>query len=276
MKDIVTISKEYFSKIRRKMDDGTEYWYARDLMKVLEYDSWQKFKKLIEDGIVSCKKSGEPLENHFIHMDNMVDIGSGATRKIEDYALSRYACYLVAMNGNPKKKKAIALAQTYFAVQTRKQEVFREEMELFERVNARQKLTLTEKEFSGELMSRGLTGKQVGEIRATGDRALFGGFTTKQMKNKLKIQPYKPLADYLPTVTLKAKDLATEMTTHKTKAKNFQSSQIIKKMHSSHNSSVRSALTNEGIYPEDLPPEEDIKKIKSKLNKRLAGGKNSG
>ena len=267
MIDFPTLSQQYFEAIRRTIDDEAEFWYARDLMSVLEYDSWQKFKKLIGRAIAACEKTGESVENHFIQLDNMVNIGSGATRKVDDYALTRYACYLIAMNGDPKKKERVALAQTYFAIQTRRHEVYQDEMVNLERLNARQKLTDTEKEFSSELISRGLSGQQVGEVRATGDRALFGGFTTKEMKKKLKIKEYKPLADHLPTITLKAKDLATEMTTHKTKEKDSKSSQLIKQMHVGHNRSVRSALTNEGIFPENLPPEEDIKKIERRIKK---------
>ncbi|MBU0578499.1 DNA damage-inducible protein D [Patescibacteria group bacterium] len=267
MTDLITLSQKYFEAIKHTIDEDAEYWYARDLMDVLEYESWQKFKKLIERSIAACEKSGESVENHFIQLDNMVDIGSGATRRIDNFALTRYACYLIAMNGDPKKKEKIALAQTYFAFQTRKQEVYRDEMANIERLSARQKLTETEKEFSSELISRGLSGRQVGEVRATGDRALFGGFTTKDMKKKLKIKEYKPLADHLPTITLKAKDLATEMTTHKTKDKDTKSSQEVKQMHVGHNNSVRLALTSEGIYPENLPPEEDIKKIERRIKK---------
>ncbi len=269
MENSFTISQNNFEMIRHTLDNDQDYWYARDLMRALEYESWQKFNKLIERAISACRKSGESAQIHFIHLDNMVNIGSGATRIIDDFALTRYACYLIAMNGDPNKKKSIAQAQTYFAFQTRRQEVYQDEMMNIERLNARQRLTETEKDFSSELVSRGLSGRQAGEIRATGDRALFGGFTTKRMKEKLKIKEYKPLADHLPIITLKAKDLATEMTTHKTREKNEKSAQSIKKMHVGHNASVRSALTNEGIYPEELPAEEDIKTIEKKVKTKI-------
>jgi DNA-damage-inducible protein D len=268
MQDLATLSQQYFEAIKQTMDDEqVEFWYGRDLMKVLEYKGWREFKELISRAISTAEKSDISTENHFVEVHNMVEVGSGVTRNIEDYALSRFACYLIAMNGNPKKKPKIALAQTYFAIQTRKQEVYQDQMEELERLSARQKLTETEKEFSSELVSRGLSGRQVGEVRATGDRALFGGFTTKQMKKKLKIKEYKPLADHLPTITLKAKDLATEMTTHKTRQQNSKSAQSIKEMHVGHNKSVRLALTSEDIFPEKLPPEEDIKKIERRIKK---------
>jgi DNA-damage-inducible protein D len=175
MTDAIDISRQSFEEIKHTLGDGKEYWYARDLMRALEYEEWRNFLDLIKRAIKAAKKSGISVKNHFVEVNNMVVVGSGAVREVEDFALSRLACYLVSMNGNPQIKRKIALAQSYFAIQTRRQEVYRSSMKEVERLSARQKLTETEKEFSGELISRGFSGRQVGEVRAVGDRALFGG-----------------------------------------------------------------------------------------------------
>jgi DNA-damage-inducible protein D len=260
-------SPQDFESIKKTTDDNSEYWYARELMVALGYSKWQEFTELIKRAQSSAEKSGVSVSYHFALLRKMITAGKGAMREIDDYALTRYACYLIAQNGDPRRKEKIALAQTYFAFQTRNQEIQQTHQLELERLAAREKLTKTEKEFSGTLVSRGLSGKEVAEIRALGDSALFGGHTTDDMKRRLRItSKARPLADFLPTITLKAKDLATEMTTFKTKEKNAKNKQVIRQMHTSHNNSVRKALTNEGIYPEKLPAEEDIKKIERRIN----------
>jgi DNA-damage-inducible protein D len=260
------LASQDFETIKHITNKNTEYWRARDLMLVLGYSQWREFSELISRARFSAKRSGASVDYHFALLPKMIETGKGAQRSVEDYALTRYACYLIAQNGDPRRKAKIALAQTYFAIQTRNQEIQQTHQLELERLAAREKLTKTEKEFSGTLVSRGLSGKEVAEIRALGDSALFGGHTTDDMKRRLRItSKARPLADFLPTITLKAKDLATEMTTFKTKEKNAKNKHVIKQMHTSHNTSVRKALTNEGIYPEKLPAEEDIKKIERRI-----------
>ena len=202
--------------------------------------------------------------NHFVDVNKMVQIGSGAGRPIEDVMLTRYACYLVAQNGDPRKE-AIAFAQTYFAVQTRKQELIEERILLQERLQARQKLTKSETELSRNIYERGVDDLGFGRIRSKGDAALFGGNTTGQMKNKLEIPSNRPLADFLPTVTIAAKNLATEITNHNVRQKDLHGELTITEEHVQNNTGVRNMLGDRGIKPEELPPEEDIKKLERRI-----------
>lgn len=263
---IVSLATKSFEEILHTTEDNTEFWYARDLMSVLGYDNWREFNDLVSRAQISAKKVGVEVKDHFVLVPKMIELAKGAKRTIDDYVLTRYACYLIAQNGDPRKKEKIALAQTYFAIQTRKQEINQSRQLDLERIEARGKLSKTEKEFSGILIERGLSGREVAEIRAVGDSALFGGHSTQKMKRRLKItSTSKPLADFLPTITLKAKDLATEMTTFKTKENQAKNKFSIKDMHKGHNTSVRKVLTDEGIYPEKLPIAEDIKKIERRV-----------
>lgn len=262
----VSEATQSFEEILHTTEDNTEFWYARDLMRVLGYDNWREFNDLILRARDSAKKAGVEANDHFVLVPKMIELAKGAKRTVDDYVLTRYACYLIAQNGDPRKKEKIALAQTYFAIQTRKQEIHQARQLDLERIEARGKLSKTEKEFSGILIERGLSGREVAEIRAVGDATLFGGHNTQDMKRRFKItSKSKPLADFLPTITLKAKDLATEMTTFKTKEKQAKNKFSIRDMHKGHNTSVRKVLTDEGIYPENLPIAEDIKKIERRV-----------
>lgn len=244
--------------------NGSEYWFARDIWEPLGYSTWQKFQPVLEKAMESCKNSGGVVENHFNRVVKLVEIGSGAQRELEDYKLTRYACYLIAQNGDPKIPE-IAFAQMYFAMQTRKQEVLAKRIEEIERLVQRKKLGETEREFSKVMFESGVDGPGIGEIRNSGDHAFFGK-STNEMKKQLGVKT-GPLADVLPSVTLKAKDLATEMTTVNTKRKNLIGKVLIKNEHMANNYGVRKALTEAGIRPEELPPEEDIKKVESRLKK---------
>ncbi|MBI4281595.1 DNA damage-inducible protein D [Candidatus Uhrbacteria bacterium] len=246
--------------------NGVECWYARELYPLLGYARWENFETAINRAKDSCRKTGASVADHFREVTKMVDVGSDAKRPVEDIKLTRYACYLVTLNGDPKKE-AIAFAQAYFVTQTRTIELLQQRMAELERIDAREKLKITEREFSGMAFSRGVDGKGIGEIRAKGDEALFGGRTTDEMKQKLGIEPKKPLADYLPNVTLKAKDLATAMTIEKTRTNNLSGKNDIRNEHVSNNQNVRGALTKTGIYPESLPAGEDIKKIEARHRK---------
>ncbi len=241
-------------------DSDVEFWFARDLQQMLGYSEWRNFLKVIEKAQEACLAVGAPTQNHFVDVNKMVDIGSGAERKVDDIVLTRYACYLIAQNGDPRKEP-IAFAQTYFALQTRKQELIEEHLRLHDRLQARKKLTESETELSKNIYERGVDDRGFGRIRSKGDSALFGGHTTQDMKNKLEISGNRPLADFLPTVTIAAKNLAAEITNHNVKENDLQGEHAITGEHVQNNSSVRNMLGDRGIKPEELPAEEDLKKL---------------
>jgi DNA-damage-inducible protein D len=234
------------------------------LQEILGYSKWENFSKVIGKAKTSCESSGVEVKNHFPDVRKMVSIGSGTQRLIEDIALSRYACYLVAQNGDPEKSE-VAFAQTYFAVQTRKQEIIEQRLLDVARVAAREKLSKSEKKLSGIIYERGVDDKGFAIIRSKGDTALFGGFNTSDMKHKLKVPASKPLADFLPTLTIKAKDFATELTSHNVVEKDLKGERSISKEHIDNNLAVRRILKERGVKPEALPPAEDIGKLKRKL-----------
>ena len=263
--DIQTITKyqNTFKQHAHKQDD-VEYWLARELQELLSYAKWENFAKVIEKAITACANSGQNSDDHFLGVRKMVKLGSGAEREIDDIMLTRYACYLIAQNGDPKKEP-IAFAMSYFALQTRKQELLEKRINEIERVRARQKLTETEKELSGLLYERGVDNKGFGRIRSKGDQILFGGYNTNQMKYKLSIPDNRPLADFLPTITIKAKDFANELTNFNVQKENLKGEQKITAEHLKNNKGVRELLLKRGIKPEELEAEEDIKKVERRL-----------
>jgi DNA-damage-inducible protein D len=269
---------EVISRLRRTFEDyayaadGIEFWYARDLQTLLGYDKWDNFVKVIEKAMTSCKTSGYDVKDHFPDIKKKVDLGSGAQREIVDFMLTRYACYLIAQNGDSRKEQ-IAFAQSYFAVQTRKQELIEQRIALIERINARQKLVSSETELSKMIYERGVDDDGFARIRSKGDQVLFGNHTTLQMKDKLGIPHHRPLADFLPTITITAKNLATEITNFNVKKDELQGEESITKEHMRNNADVRGLLSKRGIRPEELPPEEDIQKLERKVKrdeKRIA------
>lgn len=272
-KNKITIRKLQLDElIHIEKDTQVEYWLARELMRVLGYERWENFEKSIRRAKESCESQGIAIEDHFREVTKMVQIGSSAKRKIKDYMLTRYACYLIAMNGDTQKEE-IAFAQSYFAVQTRKQELIEERIALIERTQARDKLRESEKRLSQNIYERGVDDAGFGRIRSKGDSALFGGRTTQEMKRKLGVKDNRPLADFLPTLTIAAKNLATEMTNYNVEDKNLQGENAITDEHVQNNSSVREMLGQRGIKPEELPPAEDIKKLESRVKsqeKKLA------
>jgi DNA-damage-inducible protein D len=241
-----------------------EFWFARDLQELLGYARWENFANAISRAKTSCKAAGVDDSDHFLDVTKMVDVGSGAKRSIDDVALTRYACYLIAQNGDPSKE-AIAFAQTYFAVQTRKQELIEQRLVEVERLSARKKLTFSEKELSGIIFERVGDQYSFGRIRSKGDVALFGGKTTQDMKNRLSVPEGRPLADFLPTITIKAKDFANEITNFNIKKDGLRSEPAISDEHVKNNRDVRDLLMQRGIQPEALPAAEDIKKVERHL-----------
>ncbi|SLM31012.1 conserved hypothetical protein [Desulfamplus magnetovallimortis] len=261
---ITKLTISFNAIVQQVPNAAAEFWYARDLQELLDYTEWRNFLKVIEKAKDSAQNVGASVQNHFVDVNKMVSIGSGAERPVEDIMLTRYACYLIAQNGNPRKE-AIAFAQTYFAVQTRKQELIEERLRLQERLQARQKLTESETELSRNIYERGVDDQGFGRIRSKGDAALFGGNSTAQMKNKLAMPSNRPLADFLPTVTIAAKNLAAEITNHNVRQNDLQGEPSITGEHVQNNTSVRNMLGERGIKPEELPPEEDIKKLERRV-----------
>lgn len=246
--------------------EGLECWSGRELMEVLGYKEWRTFAKLIQRASVACEASGEEIHDHFVVVEKTIALGKGGQRKIEDVALTRYACYLVAQNGDSAKSE-IAFAQTYFAVQTRKQEIIEQRMLDIDRVNAREKLSKSEKKLSGVIYERGVDSRSFSMIRSAGDKALFGGRTTKFMKDRLGVPTNRPLADFLPTLMIKAKDFAAELTSHNVVDKDLSGDRAITKEHVENNSEIRNILLKRGVRPENLPPSEDVKKVQRRIDK---------
>lgn len=263
-KRIEIIKNKFDSVIHNIEDEQIEFWFARELMPLLGYERWENFENAIIRAMVSCKSSNITVSDHFREVTKMIPTGKGAKRKVKDYMLTRYACYLIAQNGDPKKEE-IAFAQSYFAIQTRKQELIEERISLIERTEARGRLKESEKRLSQNIYERGVDDEGFGRIRSKGDKALFGGYTTQEMKEKLGIKDNRPLADFLPTLTIAAKNLATEMTNYNVEEKDLQGEIAITDEHIQNNTTVRDMLAQRGIKPEELPPSEDIKKLERRV-----------
>jgi len=264
-KNKITLLKSTFDETSHKTEDEVEYWLARELQNLLGYTKWDNFKNVIEKAKEACKNSKFPIDNHFADVRKMVNAGV-ASKDIKDIMLTRYACYLIAQNGDSSKEE-IAFAQSYFAIQTRKQELIEERIAYIQRAEARDRLKLSEKKLSQNLYERGVDDKGFGRIRSKGDQALFGGKSTQDMKEKYGIKDNRPLADFLPTVTIAAKNLATEMTNYNVEEKDLQGEVSITDEHIQNNKSVRKILGERGIQPENLPPSEDMKKLERRVKK---------
>ena len=258
-KELVLSLRRTFEEHAKKAN-GVEFWYARDLLVLLGYVKWENFDLVVEKAKEACNNSNQNVQDHFLEVRKTINLPKGATREIVDYKLTRYACYLIAQNGDSRKEE-IAFAQSYFAIQTRKQELIEQRIALIERLNARHKLVESETEPSKLIYERGVDEAGFARIRSKGDEALFGGLTTLQMKQKLKVPQKRSLADFLPTVTITAKNLATEITNFTVKKENLESENTVTDEHVKNNKNVRGLLVESKIVPEQLPAAEDIQKL---------------
>lgn len=264
------MKKEIIIRLHKRFEDfvhtenGMEYWLARELQDLLGYTKWENFLVVIGKAKLACEVTKQAIDNHFPDVGKMVDLGSGSQRKVDDIKLTRYACYLIAQNGDPRKEE-IAFAMNYFAVQTRKQELVEERISQWERLQAREKLTVSEKELSHLIYERGIDERGFGRIRSKGDEAFFGGVTTQGMKDRLAVPSNRPLADFLPTISIKAKDFATEVTNAQIQQRDLNAEQQISREHVRNNRDVRKILTDRNIIPEILPAGEDTRKVERRL-----------
>lgn len=261
--DLVQSLTRNFEAHANRTEGGVEFWLARDLQHLLGYSKWDNFLNVVSKAKTACEVSGHTVPDHFADVGKMVDLGSGSQREVDDIMLTRYACYLVAQNGDPRKQE-IAFAQTYFALQTRRAELIEQRLLATERVQARRKLSETEKDLSGVIFQQTGGNEDFALIRSKGDHALFGR-NTQEMKSRWNVPSTRPLADFAPTLILKAKDFATEITIHNARERNMRSESVISQEHVTNNQAVRQTLLNRGIQPENLAPEEDIRKVERRL-----------
>lgn len=271
-KETITQYTTSLDTLTNKDDNDVEFWHARELMKYMGYTKWENFTKVIQRAKSACENSGQPIDAHFRDTKRDVELGSGAIRFIDDVKLTRYACYLTAQNGDPRKEE-VALLQSYSAVQTRTAELLEQRMGEILRIAGRHALTAEEKQLSSLAYQRGVNERDFGMIRSRGDQALFGMSTT-DMKLKLEAPKNQPLADRLHPIAVTAKQLATQMTNYGIQERDLHGTPAITREHVDNNKAVRKSLINRGIAPEDLPAMEDIKRVERRAKrdeKRIEG-----
>jgi DNA-damage-inducible protein D len=261
--DLIHSLTDSFEAHAQQTEGGVEFWLARDLQHLLGYSEWRNFTAVITKAKTACEVSQHAIADHFVDVNKMVDLGSGGQREVDEIMLSRYACYLIAQNGDPRKQE-IAFAQTYFAIQSRRAELIEQRLLEAERISARKKLTETEKELSQVIYEQAGGNQDFALIRSKGDHALFGK-STQAMKAQWKVPDSRPLADFAPTIILKAKDFATEITIFNAKQNRLTSEGAISSEHVTNNEAVRKTLLERGIRPESLPAAEDVKKVERRL-----------
>lgn len=261
--EVIVQLTETFEGHAQRTETGTDYWLARDIQHLLGYAEWRNFLNVLTKAKVACEVAGHTVDHHFVDVNKMVELGSGSRREIDDVMLTRFACYLVAQNGDPSKPE-IAFAQSYFAIQTRRAELIEQRMLEVERLHARRKLTATEKELSGLIYEQTGGNQDFALIRSKGDQALFG-HSTQAMKERWNVPEGRPLADFAPTIILKAKDFATEITIFNARAHAMKTERAISTEHVTNNQAVRNTLLDRGIRPESLPAAEDIKKVERRV-----------
>ncbi len=261
--EVIKALTETFEGHAQQTESGVEYWLARDVQHLLGYDEWRNFTAVISKARTACEVSGHPVADHFVDVNKTIAMPKGAQKDVPDLMLTRYACYLIAQNGDPRKPE-IAFAQTYFAVQTRKAELIEQRLLDAERVQARKKLSVTERDLSQVIYEQTGGMQDFALIRSKGDHALFGK-STQAMKAHWKVPDNRPLADFAPTIILKAKDFATEITIFNARQHHMGSEGAISSEHITNNLAVRNTLLERGIRPESLPPAEDVKKVERRL-----------
>jgi len=262
--ELIQSLTDTFEDHAHSTENGVEFWLAREIQHLLGYSEWRNFYKVVVKAKIACESSDNEVDYHFVDVNKTISMPKNAEKEIDDIMLTRFACYLIAQNGDPKKEQ-IAFAQNYFAVQTRKFEIIEQRIHDWERLQAREKLSLSEKELSGLIFDHTGNDKNFAIIRSKGDTALFGGKSTQQMKNKLGVPDGRALADFLPTITIKAKDFATEITIFNTRERKLNTEGAISTEHIKNNKGVRNLLLDRGIKPEELLAEEDIKKLERRV-----------